>query len=171
MNLRLVYFIIIVFCYSCSSGDVREKITYEFGWLDNRRIPQNILEFKEIENYVIGYQDPDKVSERYNYPDYFVIGVLDEANDQLRYTTTLIKISPFEHWDYVSGIIKKYESDTVYVDRIGLTDSVNVLLYRKTSDLITEDHIPEFMMWKWMQSDKYELNFREIQRMNEHLFK
>ena len=171
MKLRLICIIITFFCYSCSLDDVREQITTDFGWLDNRRIPQDILDFEEIENYVIGFQDPDRITERYNYPDYYVIGVLDKNTGDLRYTTKLIEISPFEHWDYIKEIIEKYESDTTYVDRIGLTDSVNILLYRKTSDLITEDHIPEFMMWKWMESERYKVDFQETESMNEHLFK
>lgn len=158
----------LIFIISCSSNKRKEELTKNF--VDMRIVPSSILTIKKIDNYEIGYQDKSDLSERYNYPNNYVIGTLDESKKEYKYVTYIENLSPLENYDYVKSILKLFESDSTQIRTIILDENSNIRanVYRKTTNHSVYDF--EWAMWKWIKTKNGQLIFETEKLMNEHLF-
>ena len=167
--MRYITFItILVLLTSCSSNQKKEKLAENF--VDMRGVPSSILTVKSIGNYEIGYQDESDLSDRYNYPNNYVIGVLDKSRNDYEYITYIENISPIDNYEYVKSILESFESDSTQVRVLLLEDDnkVRVNIYRKVTN--NSEYDLEWAMSEWVFTEMGELKFETEQLMNQHLF-
>ena len=168
--MRYITFItILILLTSCSSNQRKEKLAENF--VDMRIVPSSILTVKLIENYEIGYQDESDISEIYNYPDNYVIGVLDKSKNDYKYITYIENISPIDNYEYVKSVLDSFESDSTQVRVLLLEDDnkIRANIYRKVTN--NSEHDIEWAMSEWVFTEMGELKFKTEQLMNKHLFK
>jgi len=154
---------------SCSSNERKEKLAENF--VDMRSVPSSILTVKSIGNYEIGYQDASDISERYNYPNNYVIGVLDKSRNDYKYIAYIENISPIDNYEYVKSVLDSFESDSTQVRVLLLEDDnkIRANIYRKVTN--NSEYEMEWVMSEWVYTDKGELKFETEELMNQHLFK
>ena len=170
MRMRYITFItILILLTSCSSNQRKEKLAENF--VDMRIVPSSILTVKLIENYEIGYQDESDISERYNYPNNYVIGVLDKSKNDYKYITYIENISPIDNYEYVKSVLDSFESDSTQVRVLLLEDDnkIRANIYRKVTN--NSEYDIEWAMSEWVFTEMGELKFKTEQLMNQHLFK
>ena len=136
-----------------------------------RIVPSSILTVKLIENYEIGYQNKSDISERYNYPNNYVIGVLDKSKNDYKYITYVKNISPIDNYEYVKSVLDSFESDSTQVRVLLQEDDkkIRANIYRKVTNNSKYDI--EWAMSKWVFTEMGELKFKTEKLMNQHLFK
>ncbi|MCH2085042.1 MAG: hypothetical protein MK226_21840 [Saprospiraceae bacterium] len=163
------FIVILILLTSCHSNERKEKLAENF--VDMRMIPSSILTVKWIENYEIGYQDESKISERYHYPDNYVIGVLDKSKNDYKYITYIENISPIDNYEYVKSILDAFESDSTQLRVLILEDDkkIRANVYRKVTNNSAYDL--DWAMSEWVCTEMGELKFETEKSMNQYLFK
>ena len=165
----ITFIIILILLTNCSSNQRKEKLAENF--VDMRIFPSSILTVKLIENYEIGYQDESDISERYNYPNNYVIGVLDNSKNDYKYITYIENISPIDNYEYVKSVLDSFESDStqVRVLLLEVDNKIRANIYRKVTN--NSEYDIEWAMSEWVFTEMGELEFKTEQLMNQHLFK
>lgn len=156
---------VFIFFASCNSNDKERKLADKF--FDMRKIPSDILTYKRIGNFEVAYQSKSKITEEYNYPDYYSFGKLNKNESDFKYITHVEGISPIENFDYIKKSIEFFESDSTYVDVIIKENNyLKMNVYRKVKNSVKID----FMMWKWVRTPMNKFEFETVEIMNNHLF-
>jgi hypothetical protein len=163
------FFIIFLTLFtSCSFNERKEKLAENF--VDMRNIPSSILTVKSIGNYEIGYQDASDISKMYNYPNNYVVGILDNSKNNYKYITYVENISPIDNYEYINSVLDFFESDSTQVRTLlkGDNNKIRVNIYRKVNN--NSELKLEWAMWKWLYTENGQLKFETKEFMNQHLF-
>lgn len=126
---------------------------------------------KSIEYYEIGYQDISDISKKYNYPNNYVVGVLDNSKNNYKYITYVENISPIKNYDYVKSVLDLFESDSTQVRALLKegNNKIRINIYRKVKHNSESNF--EWAIWKWLCTENGQLKFETEKLMNQHLFK
>ncbi len=129
-----------------------------------RFVPMDIFTTKSLNGYDVLYQKPETYSNRYNYPNHYVVGVKNGQWLGYDYAFTLTQIDFFKDEDYITALVAHFKSDSTRVSSIWMRNgNIQFTVKRK--------YLGAYWPWRIYSSPYLQMQFKEESSLNDHLWK
>jgi hypothetical protein len=123
---RNIIFILFILTFCSCSDTKKEELCESFRAFNARDVPSSIFNLKKYKEFDILSQTRNSISERYNYPNTFVIGMYYHENKSYDRIHIVEGFSPIKNYKLIKVASDYYTSDTTYLDNIQLTDTIYI---------------------------------------------